>query len=296
MASSLHGTGLAYRDPSVRLEGFRADGAVTANAAGVDANGLRLNGDYVTDRGKAPVDGVISSVTLRGKDLTLHGISLAVYGGHFHGDGKVLDLVRYSVSGAIDNIEGRPVVAMYAPGHPPWNVLASGPVAVEGSFGDSSLLRAQRDAESRARERQSTRARPDRSRVRRSRSHHRPGKVEHHAAVIADRISRADSSARCECIWRRAIWTTCCRRSTRRPPTCRPSSPVRRSSMARFAAISTIRRSPATRTLPASSSKARISIRSKRTRDLSPSGLRLRNATVAQGTDALAGADRDRHA
>jgi translocation and assembly module TamB len=142
VASTLHGTGLAYRDPSVRLEGFRADGAVTANAAGLDANGLRLNGSYVTDRGTAPVDGIISLVTLRGKDLTLRGISLSAYGGHFHGDGKVLNLIRYSVSGAIDNIEGRPVIAMYAAGHPPWNVLASGPVAVEGAFGDSSLLRA----------------------------------------------------------------------------------------------------------------------------------------------------------
>src|SRR5208283_3090811 len=62
VASTLHGTGLAYRDPSVRLEGFRADGAVTANPAGVDANGLRLKGDYVTDLGTAPVDGIIQAV------------------------------------------------------------------------------------------------------------------------------------------------------------------------------------------------------------------------------------------
>ncbi|MEI9976956.1 MAG: hypothetical protein WDO73_35830 [Ignavibacteriota bacterium] len=63
VTSTLHGTGLAYRDPSVRFEGFRADGAVTVNPVGVDASQLRLNGNYVTDLGSAPVDGLISSVT-----------------------------------------------------------------------------------------------------------------------------------------------------------------------------------------------------------------------------------------
>jgi len=142
VASALHGTGLAYRDPSVRLEDFRADGALTANPAGVDAHGLRLNGNYVTDLGTAPVEGVIQTAALRGKNLQLHGMSLVVFGGHFQGDAKVLDLVRYSATGTIADIETRPVVAMYDPGHLPWNALASGPVAVEGSFGDSTTVRA----------------------------------------------------------------------------------------------------------------------------------------------------------
>jgi translocation and assembly module TamB len=142
VASALHGTRLAYRDPSVRLEDFRADGAVTANPAGVDATGLRLNGNYVTDLGTAPVDGIIQTAALRGKNLQLHGMSLAVFGGHFQGDAKVLDLVRYSATGTIADIETRPVVAMYDPGHLPWNALASGPVAVGGSFEDSTAVRA----------------------------------------------------------------------------------------------------------------------------------------------------------
>ena len=99
LAGTLHGTGLAYRDPSVRLEGFRADGALTANPAGVDVSGLRLNGNYVTDLGTAPVEGVIQTAALRGKNLQLHGMSLSVFGGHFQGDAKVLDLVRYSEIG-----------------------------------------------------------------------------------------------------------------------------------------------------------------------------------------------------
>ena len=142
VASTLHGAGLAYRDPSVRLEGFRADGALRANPAGVDANGLRLNGNYVTDLGTAPVEAVIQTAKLRGKNLQLHGMSLSVFGGHFQGEATVRDLVRYSATGTVDDIELRPVVAMYDPGHLPWNALASGPVTVEGSFQDSSAVRA----------------------------------------------------------------------------------------------------------------------------------------------------------
>ena len=142
VASTLHGTGLAYRDPSVRLEGFRADGAVTVGPQGLDASKLRLVGDYVTDLGSAPMDANIAAVDLRGKNLRLHGVSLSVYGGHFQGDATVLDLVRYSASGSISDIEARPVVAMYIKDHLLWNGLASGAVAVEGSFKDAAVLRA----------------------------------------------------------------------------------------------------------------------------------------------------------
>jgi len=142
LSSTLHGSGLAYRDPSIRLEGFRADGAVTAGPKGLDASGLRLDGNYVTDLGRAPVTGSIAAVALRGKDLQLGGINFAVFGGTFQGDAKVLRLVRYSASGTIAGIEARPVVAMYSAEHLPWNALASGPVAVEGSFERAAELRA----------------------------------------------------------------------------------------------------------------------------------------------------------
>ena len=142
VASTLHGTDLAYRDPSIRLEGFRADGAVTANPRGVDASGLRLAGSYVTDIASTPVEGIVATVALRGKDLQLHGIALSVFGGSFQGDGKVLDLVRYSANGNIAGIGVRPVVAMYSVEHLPWNSLASGPVSVEGSFDNGAELRA----------------------------------------------------------------------------------------------------------------------------------------------------------
>jgi translocation and assembly module TamB len=142
VAAALHGTGLAYRDPSVRLEGFRADGAITVGPQGLDSSGLRLIGSYVTDLGTAPMEANISAVALRGRNLQLHGVALSVFGGHFQGDAKVLDLVRYSASGSITGIEARPLVAMYTRERLLWNALASGTVAVEGSFQDAAALRA----------------------------------------------------------------------------------------------------------------------------------------------------------
>jgi translocation and assembly module TamB len=142
VASTLHGFDLAYRDPSVRLEGFRADGALTANLKGVDVSGLKLNGSYVTDIARAPVDGRINTATLRGQDIRLKGMSLSVFGGTFEGDAQVLDLVHYSANGSISGIEARPVAGMYIREHLLWNALAEGPVSVEGSFKHSAELRA----------------------------------------------------------------------------------------------------------------------------------------------------------
>jgi translocation and assembly module TamB len=142
VASTLSGTNLAYRDPSVRLDGFTVDGALTAGPKGVDGSGLRLAGKYVASRASTPVAGTITAVAVRGKDVELHGVALSVFGGSFKGDAKVLNLVRYSVHGSIAGIEARPVVALYSPEHLPWNAEASGPVSVEGSFKLANELRA----------------------------------------------------------------------------------------------------------------------------------------------------------
>ena len=142
IAAALHGTGLEYRDPSVHLQGFRADGALTANAKGVDVSGLRLAGDYVTAIGRAPIDARIHAVALRGKDLQIHAVDMSILGGTFQGDAKVLDLTRYSASGNIAGIDARSVVAIYSPEHLPWDASAAGPVSVEGSFKRAAELRA----------------------------------------------------------------------------------------------------------------------------------------------------------
>jgi len=142
VAGNLHGYDLVYRDPSIHLDGFRADGSLTAGPKGVDVSGLRLAGSYVTAAGRAAVDGRIAAVEQRGRDLDLRGVALTVFGGSFQGDARVLDLRHYSVSGAIAAIEARPLVAMYSSEHLLWNALASGPVAVEGSFQHSAELRA----------------------------------------------------------------------------------------------------------------------------------------------------------
>ena len=126
--------------PAYDLEGFRADGAVTVSPKGVDASGLHLQGNYVTDRSRAPVDGHIAAVALRGKDPHLSGMNLSVFGGSFQGNATVLDLVRYSATGNIASIQARPVVAMYIPDHLLWNALAEGPVSVQGSFKQAAAL------------------------------------------------------------------------------------------------------------------------------------------------------------
>ena len=142
VTGTLHGTDLVYRDDTIHLEGFRADGALTAGPKGVDVAGLRLAGSYVTDAGTAPVEGRMAGVSLRGRDLDLRGVALTVFGGTFEGQARVLDLRHYSASGTITAIEARPLVAMYSRVALPWNALATGAVAVEGSFPHSAELRA----------------------------------------------------------------------------------------------------------------------------------------------------------
>ena len=130
----LKGWEVAFRDSTIRLADFRLDGAVTLGPKGVDVTGLQLAGNYLTDGGKAAVGGRVANATVRGKDINLRGVALAVFGGTFQGDGSILDLRRYNVTGEITGIEVRPMVAMYSPYRLPWNARTSGPVHVEGEF------------------------------------------------------------------------------------------------------------------------------------------------------------------
>ena len=142
LSGNLHATGVEFRDPSLHLADFRADGAVTAGVHGVDATGLRLSGSYLYADRRAPVEGHISGVGVRGKNVDLRGIELAVMGGSFRGDASVRQLDRYEVNGEVSGIEARRVVAMYSPETLPWDARAFGPVHLEGSFLRSQELRA----------------------------------------------------------------------------------------------------------------------------------------------------------
>jgi len=142
LAGQVHGSGLDYTDPTIRLRGFQAIGALSAGPEGVDLKNLQLSGKYITDLSQAQMDARIADASLRGPVLALRDVTLATLGGSFHGEGRVLNLVRYSVSGAIEGFEARPLVALYSAPHLPWDARVSGTVDVAGSFRRSAELRA----------------------------------------------------------------------------------------------------------------------------------------------------------
>ncbi len=134
LTGSVRGNNLGYHDRFVRLSGFRLDGALKANGKEVELSGARLSGSYATAANKAPVDGRIDTVTLRGRDLDLRGVSLATLGGSFQGAVRLADLDRYHVEGEISGIEAKRGVAMYSPVALPWDARVSGPVKLDGSL------------------------------------------------------------------------------------------------------------------------------------------------------------------
>jgi translocation and assembly module TamB len=142
LTGKVHGSGLDYTDPSIRLRGFQAVGSLTAGPQGVDLNGLQLSGKYVTDLSQAQVDARIAGVSLRGPVLTLRDVALSTFGGSFQGEARVLNLDNYSISGEIAGFEARSVVAMYSGPHLPWDARVSGTVNVAGSFKRAVELRA----------------------------------------------------------------------------------------------------------------------------------------------------------
>jgi translocation and assembly module TamB len=138
----LQATGVEYRDSILRLTGFRLDGPVTANTAGIDATALRISGYYVDSRSRVLGEGQIAHVALRGKNLDLGGVSLAGLGGSFNGEANLRDLNRYTVNGEISGFEVKPVVALFDSTSLPWDGRASGPIHLDGSFRRPKDLRA----------------------------------------------------------------------------------------------------------------------------------------------------------
>ena len=141
LTGKLHAVGVEYRDASLRLSGFRADGAVSASAKGLDVSALRLAGDCWTGTNRTPVQGQISSATLRGRDLELRGVDLAGLGGNFQGEAKLRGLSRYAVNGEVSGVEVRRAFALLDPTALPWDGRASGKVHLEGSLGRAKDLR-----------------------------------------------------------------------------------------------------------------------------------------------------------
>ena len=69
LSGKLHATGVEYRDNTLRLVDFRGDGAVSASAKGVTAEGLRISGFYARGAKREAVQGQVGSFSLRDKDI-----------------------------------------------------------------------------------------------------------------------------------------------------------------------------------------------------------------------------------
>ena len=143
LEGKLHAAGVEYRDAFVRLAGFRADGAVTVGTKGVDASGLRISGDYVNGERRAPVEGRIASVALRGKDLQLGGIALALLGGSLQAEASLRGLDHYVVKGEISGFEARRTLALFDPAKLPWDSRAYGSIYLDGSIRRPKALHAE---------------------------------------------------------------------------------------------------------------------------------------------------------
>jgi len=141
VAGNLHATQLTYRDRSTTLRDFRVDGLLEVNAGAIELRGARLAGAMVVPA-HLPVEGRIARATLRGRNLDLEGVALAVLGGSFQGKAELRDLRRYRVEGDFSGFEARRVVALYSQEALPWDGRLSGTGLLEGVLGRPDQLRA----------------------------------------------------------------------------------------------------------------------------------------------------------
>ncbi len=139
---TLHATDAEYRDATVRLAGFRAQGSVSLHNSVVTAAHLLLSGDFVRGAKRERIDGRIADLKLVRKDLDLHGVAVALLSGDFKGDVAVRNLDRFTATGAISGIDARRAAALFTPQELPWDALVFGPIRVEGSLRRSQELRA----------------------------------------------------------------------------------------------------------------------------------------------------------
>jgi len=139
---TLHATDVEYRDATVRLAGFRAQGSVALRESVVTAAHLLLSGDFVRGTKRERIDGRIAGLKLVRKDLDLHQVAIALLSGDFKGDVTVRNLDRFTAAGAISGIDARRAAALFTPQQLPWDALIFGPIHVEGSLRHSQDLRA----------------------------------------------------------------------------------------------------------------------------------------------------------
>jgi translocation and assembly module TamB len=143
----LHATAMEYRTEGVRLQGFRLDGKLSADAAGVvRLRAVRIAGDVnQLFPHSLAVDGEIGEAALVGDDLELHAMALGVLGGAFQGEARMYDFERFRAHGEIRGVAARQVVALESEEPLPWDALVSGQLAGEGSLTHIGGMRATGD-------------------------------------------------------------------------------------------------------------------------------------------------------
>ena len=135
VAGSLHAAGVDFRQDAVHLRGLRAEGALRADANGADLSAIRLSSESFFAGNPFSVEGRVATLEVRKNDVAFGGVSLALLGGSFQGEGRIQALTRFRVRGEISGWEAQRAVALYNARQPlPWDSLLSGPVDVEGSL------------------------------------------------------------------------------------------------------------------------------------------------------------------
>jgi translocation and assembly module TamB len=137
-----HAADVDFRQDLVDVRNLRAGGKFRLDPKGADLTAIRLAAEPAYSARTQPLEGRVSSITLRGSEVNARGIALELLGGTFEGDASFVTGSRFRVSGEIRSIEARRAVEVYNPREPlPWNSLVSGSVGAEGSLPRATDLR-----------------------------------------------------------------------------------------------------------------------------------------------------------
>ncbi|HWC96832.1 MAG TPA: translocation/assembly module TamB domain-containing protein [Candidatus Sulfopaludibacter sp.] len=153
VTGDLHATGVEYRGAYVQLLNSRAAGTLSLDPRRLELRGLHFS-TSVGGPGKCTgstwpcptaLSGTVATAEVRGRDLDLRGLYVALLGGTFSGQGRLENLERFSVTGEVSGVEARRAVALYSTAALPWNGLIFGKAHAEGLLQRSNELRASVD-------------------------------------------------------------------------------------------------------------------------------------------------------
>ena len=134
VSGSLRASDVNYRDPSLDLRGFRAEGAIDIAGGRAHASALRLSGDYADRSGAIPVSVRVASLSFQGDTVDARGCLVAALGGTFAGDAELRSLDRYRVTGELAGFDIQRLVARYSTEALPWDGRLSGQAVIEGAI------------------------------------------------------------------------------------------------------------------------------------------------------------------